>query len=129
MELMIADAERHRSEDAKVRARSLARNELEYYCSDIKSNAESRILNDALLEKIEQTIHWLNDDTLVTPKEMLMKKEELEILWNKTSLKSQHVYSSAQESSEEATCSTSSSDEREEIVPVDNLRKIIEEVD
>lgn len=66
---------------------------------------------------------------MLTPKEMLMKKEELETLWNKTSRKNQHIYS-AQESSGEATyCSTSSSDEEEEIVPVDNTRKIIEEVD
>ncbi len=60
MELMITDAERYSSEDAKQRARAIARNELEYYCSEIKSSAESRvmaedseILRDTLLEKIE----------------------------------------------------------------------------
>jgi len=137
MELMITDAERYSSEDAKQRARAIARNELEYYCSEIKSSAESRvmaqdseILGDTLLEKIEQTIHWLGDNDLVTAREMAAKKVELEKLWNEMNLKSQPVAFHQQESAEEAACSTSSSDEEEEIVIVDNLKqKTIEEVD
>lgn len=131
MELMIAEAERLRLEDAKQHERVLARNELEYYCYEIKSSAESRVLNDALLEKIEQTIHWLNDDTSLTSKEMSTKKEELEMLWNdEASLKSDPVDSHHKELLEEAAaCSTSSPDDEEEIIPIANSRKSIGEVD
>ena len=137
MELMMADAERYRSEDAKQRDRAMAKNELEYYCSDIKSSAESRmmaqdseILKDSLLEKIEQTIHWLDDNELATVKEMLAKKEELGLLRNEVNLRSEPVAFNRQESSEEIACSSSTSDEEEEIILVDNLKKTtMEEVD
>ena len=137
MELMMADAERYRSEDAKQRDRAMAKNELEYYCSDIKSSAESRmmaqdseILKDSLLEKIEQTIHWLDDNELATVKEMLAKKEELGLLWNEVNLRSEPVASNQQESLDEAACSSSTSGEEEEIILVDNLKKTtMEEVD
>ncbi len=73
----------------------------------------------------------MDDNDLVTAREMAAKKVELEKLWNEMNLRSELVASNQHESAEETACSNSSSDEEEEIIIDDKLKQKIniEEVD
>jgi len=88
MDQMIADAERYRLEDVEQRKRATTRNELEYFCRDTKTSADTIThYSDNkrnLLEICVDTINWLDDDSLPTVEEMEAKKEEIQQLWNAT---------------------------------------------
>ena len=75
---MVADVEYYRSEDG--RKRSLARNELEDYCYDVKQQVEEGNHPEkiAIVEMCEQTIKWLAQESLLpSVEEMAAKKEDI----------------------------------------------------
>lgn len=82
IEQMIADAERYRLDDAEQRKRSLARNDLEDYCHDVKKLVDGNPNNHSsamilLKTMCDQTIKWLSVGPLASVEEIVAKKEKI----------------------------------------------------
>ena len=87
MQLMVADADRYRLQDAEQRKRSLARNDLEDYCHDVKKLVDGNPNNHSsamilLKTMCDQTIKWLSVGPLASVEEIVAKKEKIGRLRN-----------------------------------------------
>ncbi|XP_023224332.1 heat shock 70 kDa protein cognate 4 [Centruroides sculpturatus] len=86
IERMVKDAEKYKDEDDKQKGRISAKNSLESYAFNMKSTVEDEKLKDKiseddkkkLLEKVEETIKWLDTNQLAEKEEFEHKQKELE---------------------------------------------------
>ncbi|XP_022664264.1 heat shock 70 kDa protein cognate 4-like [Varroa jacobsoni] len=85
IERMVQDAEKYKDEDDKQKGRIAAKNALESYCFGIKSALEgpgSEKLPDSdkklILDKINDTINWLDANQLAEAEEYDDRRKELE---------------------------------------------------
>lgn len=90
IERMVKDAERFKDEDEKQKCRISAKNSLESYCFNIKSTIEEEKLKDKIpeddkkkvLDKINDTLRWLDSNQLAEKEEFDDKQKELEAICN-----------------------------------------------
>lgn len=90
IERMVKDAERFKDEDEKQKCRISAKNSLESYCFNIKSTIEEEKLKDKIpeddkkkvLDKINDTLRWLDSNQLAEKEEFDDKQKELEGICN-----------------------------------------------
>ncbi|XP_070565339.1 heat shock 70 kDa protein IV-like [Ptychodera flava] len=83
---MVADAEKFKAEDDKQRERVSSRNSLESYAYSVKStvtdpNVENKLSQadkDTVLDKVNDTISWLDNNTLAEKEEFDHKQDELQ---------------------------------------------------
>ncbi|XP_070565338.1 heat shock 70 kDa protein IV-like [Ptychodera flava] len=83
---MVADAEKFKAEDDKQRERVSSRNSLESYAYSVKStvtdpNVENKLSQadkDIVLDKVNDTISWLDNNTLAEKEEFDHKQDELQ---------------------------------------------------
>lgn len=86
IEQMVREAEEYRQEDEKQRNRIQAKNSLESYAYQMKSSIEDEAIKSKLsnnereqvLNKINETLNWLNDNQLAEKDEFEYKQKELE---------------------------------------------------
>lgn len=90
IERMVKDAEKYRDEDDKQKGRISAKNSLESYSFNIKSTVEDEKLKDKIseedkkkvLDKVQETIKWLDANQLAEKEEFEHKQKELEGICN-----------------------------------------------
>lgn len=90
IERMVKDAEKYKDEDDKQKTRITAKNALESYSFNIKSTVEDEKLKDKLSEedrakivqKVEETIKWLDSNQLAEKEEYEHRQKELEQICN-----------------------------------------------
>ena len=90
IERMVKDAERFKDEDEKQKLRISAKNSLESYAFNIKSTIEDDKLKDKIseddkkkvLDKINDTLRWLDSNQLAEKEEFDDKQKELESICN-----------------------------------------------
>lgn len=90
IERMVKDAERFKDEDEKQKCRISSKNSLESYCFNIKSTIEEEKLKDKIpeddkkkvLDKINDTLRWLDSNQLAEKEEFDDKQKELEGICN-----------------------------------------------
>lgn len=75
---MVADAEKYREQDNKVKQYYTARTELEQYCYELKR--EFRWKNEMVFKKCNEVLYWLNKCCRPTVSQFIQKKEELHAL-------------------------------------------------
>nr|AGQ50609.1 heat shock protein 70 [Neoseiulus cucumeris] len=85
---MVNEAERYRDEDEKIKAKIAAKNALEAYCFSMKSTFETdydKIKDkvpesdkNAVLERVKETLFWLDSNQLAEKDEYEHKQKELE---------------------------------------------------
>nr|WGG62759.1 heat shock protein 70 [Neoseiulus californicus] len=85
---MVNEAERYRDEDEKIKAKIAAKNALEAYCFSMKSTFETdydKIKDkvpesdkNAVLERVKETLSWLDANQLAEKEEYEHKQKELE---------------------------------------------------
>ena len=86
IERMVNEAEKYRSEDDQQREKITAKNALESYCFNMKSTVEDEKLKDkipdsdrqAVLNKCNEVIAWLDANQLAEKEEFTDKQKELE---------------------------------------------------
>nr|XP_029723308.1 heat shock protein 70 A1-like [Aedes albopictus] len=80
---MVADAERYHEEDENLRESIAARNKLENYCFQLKHSLESaegklsESDKNTVKERCDETLQWMDANTLASKEELDHKKEEL----------------------------------------------------
>lgn len=90
IERMVKDAEKYKDEDDKQKGRISAKNSLESYAFNMKSTVEDEKMKDKiseddkkkLLDKVEETIKWLDTNQLAEKEEFEHKQKELEGVCN-----------------------------------------------
>lgn len=90
IERMVKDAEKYKDEDDKQKGRISAKNSLESYAFNMKSTVEDEKIKDKiseddkkkLLDKVEETIKWLDTNQLAEKEEFEHKQKELEGVCN-----------------------------------------------
>jgi len=108
IEKMVQDAEKFKAEDDVQKQRIDAKNGLESYCFQIKSSLEEPNLKDkipeadktAVLNKVNETVSWLDGNQTAETDEFKDKQKELESVVNPVM---QKLYSSATEGSQTAS--------------------------
>jgi L1 cell adhesion molecule like protein len=91
IERMVNDADKYRAEDQKERQRISARNALESYCNDTKSEVEVGSLKDkiseadknTILDKCNEVLSWLDDHQRAEKKEYKSQLKTLETVCNR----------------------------------------------
>lgn len=86
IERMVREAESYREEDEKQRERIQAKNSLESYAFNLKSTVEGENLKDKIseadrkkiLDKVQQTLQWLDANQLAEKEEYEHKQKEIE---------------------------------------------------
>ncbi|XP_013790449.1 heat shock 70 kDa protein cognate 4-like [Limulus polyphemus] len=86
IERMVKDAEKYKDEDEKQKDRIQAKNSLESYCFNMKSTMEDEKLKDKIseddkkkvLDKVDETIKWLDTNQMAEKEEFDHKQKELE---------------------------------------------------
>ena len=81
IEQMITDADdRYHNDDLEQQKYTTARNDLELYCYNVKSSMKkvNHSFKETILEEIDHTIQWLENDPLVSVEEMESKKKNIE---------------------------------------------------
>eukprot|EP00058_Branchiostoma_floridae_P028004 XP_002613495.1 hypothetical protein BRAFLDRAFT_277443 [Branchiostoma floridae] len=86
IERMVADAEKHKEQDAQARQRADARNGLESYLFGLRSTVNnpdvssklSQTDKDTVLNKCEEVMKWLDMNTLAEKEEFEEQQKELE---------------------------------------------------
>src|SRR5699024_2005672 len=89
-ERMVKEAESYRGEDEKQRDRITARNTLESYAFQIKSSIEEEAIKSKIseadrkkiLDKVEETMKWLDSNALDEKDEFEHNRKELEAVCN-----------------------------------------------
>ncbi|XP_076334226.1 heat shock 70 kDa protein cognate 4-like [Tachypleus tridentatus] len=90
IEKMVKEAENYREEDEKQKSRIQAKNSLESYAFNMKSTVEDDKLKDKIseddkkkvLDKVQDTIKWLDSNQLAEKEEFEHKQKELEGICN-----------------------------------------------
>jgi heat shock protein 1/8 len=90
IERMVKDAERYKEDDEKQKSRIAAKNSLESYAFNIKSTIEDDKLKDKIseddrkkvLDKVNDTLRWLDTNQLAEKEEFDDKQKELENICN-----------------------------------------------
>lgn len=90
IERMVRDAEKYRDEDEKQRERIGARNGLEAYLFQMKSTLDEEVVKQKLseqdrsrmLDKINDTLRWLDSNALAEKDEFEHQRKEVEALCN-----------------------------------------------
>jgi len=90
IERMVNDAEKYKAEDEAQRDKISARNALEGYCFNMKQTVEEPNLKDkisesekkSIVDKVEETLKWLDTNTTAEKDEFEYKQKELEALCN-----------------------------------------------
>ncbi|PRD36149.1 UNVERIFIED_CONTAM: Heat shock protein cognate 4 [Trichonephila clavipes] len=90
IERMLAEAERYKEDDHRKRALIEAKNMLESYTFNIKAAVEDErfgnvVANNekqALVNKINDTLRWMETNPQATKEEYDLKQKELEAIWN-----------------------------------------------
>jgi len=90
IERMVKDAERYKEDDEKQKSRISAKNSLESYAFNIKSTIEDDKLKDKIseddrkkvLDKVNDTLRWLDSNQLAEKEEFDDKQKELEGICN-----------------------------------------------
>ncbi|XP_054167515.1 heat shock cognate 71 kDa protein-like [Oppia nitens] len=90
IEKMVKEAETYRDEDNKQKDKIQAKNSLEAYAYNIKQTIEDKKLKDKIgesdrnkvLDKVNETIKWLDTNQLAEKEEFQHKQKELESLCN-----------------------------------------------
>ncbi|XP_013780850.1 heat shock 70 kDa protein cognate 4-like [Limulus polyphemus] len=90
IEKMVKEAENYREEDEKQKSRIQAKNNVESYAFNMKSTIEDEKLKDKItedekkkiLDKIQETIKWLDSNQLAEKEEFEHKQKELEGVCN-----------------------------------------------
>jgi len=90
IERMVKDAERYKEDDEKQKCRISAKNSLESYAFNIKSTIEDDKLKDKIseddrkkvLDKVNDTLRWLDSNQLAEKEEFDDKQKELENICN-----------------------------------------------
>ncbi|KAK8775439.1 hypothetical protein V5799_031209 [Amblyomma americanum] len=90
IERMVKDAEKYKDEDDKQKTRISAKNSLESYSFNIKSTVEDEKLKDKIsdedrqkvLDKVQETIKWLDSNQLAEKEEYEHRQKELEAICN-----------------------------------------------
>jgi len=108
IEKMVQDAEKFKAEDDVQKQRIDAKNGLESYCFQIKSSLEEPNLKDkipeadktAVLNKVNETVSWLDGNQTAETDEFKDKQKELESIVNPVM---QKLYSSATGGSQTAS--------------------------
>jgi len=108
IEKMVQDAEKFKAEDDVQKQRIDAKNGLESYCFQIKSSLEEPNLKDkipeadktAVLNKVNETVSWLDGNQIAETDEFKDKQKELESVVNPVM---QKLYSSAAGGSQAAS--------------------------
>jgi len=108
IEKMVQDAEKFKAEDDVQKQRIDAKNGLESYCFQIKSSLEEPNLKDkipeadktAVLNKVNETVSWLDGNQTAETDEFKDKQKELESVVNPVM---QKLYSSATGGSQTAS--------------------------
>ena len=108
IEKMVQDAEKFKAEDDVQKQRIDAKNGLESYCFQIKSSLEEPNLKDkipeadktAVLNKVNETVSWLDGNQTADTDEFKDKQKELESVVNPVM---QKLYSSATGGSQTAS--------------------------
>ncbi|XP_076324546.1 heat shock 70 kDa protein cognate 4-like isoform X2 [Tachypleus tridentatus] len=88
IERMVKDAEKYKDEDEKQKERIQAKNSLESYCFNMKSTMEDEKLKDKIseddkkkvLDKVDETIKWLDTNQMAEKDEFDHKQKELETI-------------------------------------------------
>lgn len=88
IERMVRDAEKYRNEDEMVKAKIAAKNSLEGYCFSLKGTFEndydrikdkvSEADKSSVLDRVRETLQWLDANQLAETEEYEHKKKELE---------------------------------------------------
>merc|ERR1719471_2481561 len=108
IEKMVEDAEKFKAEDEVQKEKIDAKNGLESYCFQIKSSLEEPNLKDkipeadktAVLNKVNETVSWLDGNQTAETDEFKDKQKELESVVNPVM---QKLYSSATGGSQTAS--------------------------
>ncbi|GFS92196.1 heat shock 70 kDa protein cognate 4 [Nephila pilipes] len=90
IERMLAEAERYKEDDLRKRGVIEAKNMLESYTFNIKAAVEDERFGNVvpnnekemLLNKINDTLRWMETNPQTTKEEYEMKQKELEAIWN-----------------------------------------------
>ena len=90
IERMVADAEKYKKEDEQQKERISAKNSLESYCFNIKSSIEDENIRtkvsesdrQTVLNKVNETIRWLDSNQMAETEEFGHKQKELESICN-----------------------------------------------
>ncbi|KAH8023661.1 hypothetical protein HPB51_015157 [Rhipicephalus microplus] len=90
IERMVKDAEKYKDEDDKQKTRIAAKNALESYSFNVKSTVEDEKLKDKIsdedrqkiLDKVQETIKWLDSNQLAEKEEYEHRQKELEQICN-----------------------------------------------
>eukprot|EP00955_Chlamydomonas_euryale_P055121 356036-Chlamydomonas_euryale.AAC.7 len=89
IERMVREAEEFAEEDAKVKGKIDARNQLETYCYNMKSNVEDKLADkieednkETILEAVKEAMEWLDDNADADGDEYADKLKELEDVCN-----------------------------------------------
>ncbi|UYV85083.1 hypothetical protein LAZ67_X004519 [Cordylochernes scorpioides] len=88
IERMVKDAEQYRDEDDRQKSRISAKNCLESYCFQMKSTLDEENIKDQLseeerkeiLDSIDETINWLDNNQLAEKEEFDDKQKNLETI-------------------------------------------------
>lgn len=86
IERMVNEAERYHAENERQRERIAARNNLEWYCFNMKSTTEKEKVKGKIPEadrkhineKCNEIIKWMDINTLATKEEFVAKLKEIE---------------------------------------------------
>lgn len=90
IERMVQEAEKYRDDDDKQKDRISAKNSLESYCFNLKQTLEEPNLKDKissedsskLLEKVDETLKWIDTNSLAEKEEFEFKQKELQDIAN-----------------------------------------------
>ena len=90
IERLVREAEQYKAEDDKQKERISAKNSLESYCFNIKSSIEDENIRtkvsesdrQTVLNKVNETIRWLDSNQMAETEEFGHKQKELESICN-----------------------------------------------
>jgi len=90
IEKMVREAEQYKAEDDKQKERISAKNSLESYCFNIKATIDDTQIKEKVtdternkvLEKVNETLKWLDSNQMAETEEFSFKQKEVEALCN-----------------------------------------------
>merc|ERR550517_2177281 len=86
---IVADAEKYKEEDERMKKKVTAKNDLENMAYQIRNSLDDPKLGGAISEddkklikdKIDETVKWVDENTAAETDELVEKKKELEEVW------------------------------------------------
>jgi len=92
---IVADAEKYKEEDERMKKKVTAKNDLENMAYQIRNSLDDPKLGGAISEddkkmikeKIDETVKWVDENTAAETDELVEKKKELEEVWKPIMMK------------------------------------------